>query len=76
VFSPRCVLMILLSSINLPGGVLRRRTDLDALQMRRYFVEGDLVSSEVQQFFGYSVCFCIVLFVLCVVVYLFVFACF
>lgn len=44
--------VLMLSSINLPGGVLRRRTDLDALQMRRYFVEGDLVSAEVQQFFG------------------------
>ena len=37
-----------LSAINLPGGVLRRRTDLDALQMRKYFVEGDLVVCEVQ----------------------------
>jgi exosome complex component RRP4 len=37
-----------LSSINLPGGVLRRRTDLDALQMREHFVEGDVVVCEVQ----------------------------
>ncbi len=53
--------VLMLSSINLPGGVLRRRTDLDALQMRRYFVEGDLVSSEVQQFFGCArqVCACV-----------------
>ena len=36
-----------LSSINLPGGVLRRRNDLDALNMRQHFVEGDLVVCEV-----------------------------
>ncbi|OAL22181.1 hypothetical protein AYO20_11222 [Fonsecaea nubica] len=38
-----------LSSINLPGGVLRRRTTADELQMRNYFQEGDLVVAEVQQ---------------------------
>jgi exosome complex component RRP4 len=38
-----------LSSINLPGGVLRRRTTNDELQMRNYFQEGDLVVAEVQQ---------------------------
>lgn len=38
-----------LSSINLPGGVLRRRTTNDELQMRSYFQEGDLVVAEVQQ---------------------------
>jgi exosome complex component RRP4 len=37
-----------LSSINLPGGVLRRRTTADELQMRSYFQEGDLVIAEVQ----------------------------
>lgn len=37
-----------LSSINLPGGVLRRRTTADELQMRTYFQEGDLVVAEVQ----------------------------
>jgi len=36
-----------LSSINLPGGVLRRRTTADELQMRKYFQEGDLVVAEV-----------------------------
>ena len=38
-----------LSSINLPGGVLRRRTTADELQMRQYFQEGDLLVAEVQQ---------------------------
>jgi exosome complex component RRP4 len=38
-----------LSSINLPGGVLRRRTTADELQMRNYFQEGDLLVAEVQQ---------------------------
>jgi exosome complex component RRP4 len=38
-----------LSSINLPGGVLRRRTTADELQIRNYFQEGDLLVAEVQQ---------------------------
>lgn len=38
-----------LSAINLPGGVLRRRTTADELQMRNYFQEGDLLVAEVQQ---------------------------
>lgn len=37
-----------LSAINLPGGVLRRRTTADELQMRMYFQEGDVVVAEVQ----------------------------
>lgn len=37
-----------MSSINLPGGTLRRRTANDELQMRRYFQEGDLLVAEVQ----------------------------
>ncbi|KIV96139.1 hypothetical protein PV10_00043 [Exophiala mesophila] len=41
-----------LSSINLPGGVLRRRTTADELQMRNYFQEGDLLVAEVQQVGG------------------------
>lgn len=36
-----------LSSINLPGGLLRRRTTADELQMRKYLQEGDLVVAEV-----------------------------
>lgn len=37
-----------MSSINLPGGALRRRTTADELQMRNYFQEGDLLVAEVQ----------------------------
>jgi exosome complex component RRP4 len=42
---------LLLSGVDLPGGVLRRRTHEDALQMRSLYVENDLISAEVQQFF-------------------------
>ena len=38
-----------LASINLPGGVLRRRSEEDELLMREYFCEGELISAEVQQ---------------------------
>ena len=38
----------MLSSVNLPGGVQRIHTYEDQLQMRSLFVEGDLVSGEVQ----------------------------
>ncbi|KAJ8325147.1 hypothetical protein BDV3_007282 [Batrachochytrium dendrobatidis] len=44
--------VLLLSSINLPGGVLRRKSESDELQMRTFFAEGDLLSAEVQAFFG------------------------
>ncbi|KAI9860429.1 MAG: exosome non-catalytic core subunit rrp4 [Trichoglossum hirsutum] len=37
-----------LSAINLPGGVLRKRTTTDELHIRSYFAEGDLVVAEVQ----------------------------
>lgn len=37
-----------LSAINLPGGVLRKRTDTDELQIRTFFSEGDLLVAEVQ----------------------------
>jgi exosome complex component RRP4 len=43
--------LLLLSAINLPGGVQRRRTTSDELNMRLFFVENDLISAEVQQFF-------------------------
>jgi len=43
---------LLLSSINLPGGVQRRRNEGDALQMRSFFAENDLISAEVQQFYS------------------------
>jgi len=41
-----------LSSINLPGGIQRRRTHSDERNMRSFFVENDLISAEVQQFFS------------------------
>jgi exosome complex component RRP4 len=37
-----------LSSINLPGGVLRRRSTQDEMMIRDYLKEGDLISAEVQ----------------------------
>lgn len=40
--------MLLLSSVNLPGGELRRRGVEDEKQMRKYLQEGDLISAEVQ----------------------------
>jgi exosome complex component RRP4 len=40
-----------LSSINLPGGILRKRTSVDELNIRSYFSEGELVVAEVQQLF-------------------------
>lgn len=41
--------VLLLSAVNLPGGVQRRRTYEDELNMRAFFKEGDLVSAEVQE---------------------------
>lgn len=41
---------LMLGSINLPGGALRRRTLEDQLQMRSLFTENDLVSAEVSSF--------------------------
>jgi exosome complex component RRP4 len=43
--------VLLLTSVNLPGGQQRRRTTEDQLQMRELYVEGDLISAEVQNFF-------------------------
>ena len=43
--------LLMLSSINLPGGEQRRRTAEDQLNMRHFYVEHDLVSAEVQAFF-------------------------
>lgn len=41
--------VLMLSAVNLPGGVQRRRTQEDELNMRSFFKEGDLVSAEVQE---------------------------
>ncbi|RKF73947.1 Exosome complex component rrp4 [Golovinomyces cichoracearum] len=38
-----------LSAINLPGGIQRKRTESDELQIRAFFSEGDLLIAEVQQ---------------------------
>ena len=38
--------------MNLPGGAQRRRTHEDQLQMRDLYVEGDLISAEIQQLYG------------------------
>lgn len=42
---------LLLSSVNLPGGELRRRSVEDEQMMRRYLQEGDLICAEVQSIF-------------------------
>jgi len=44
--------VLMLSSINLPGGVQRRKLESDELQMRNFFEEGDLLVAEVQAFFA------------------------
>lgn len=42
---------LLLSSINLPGGTLRKRTSVDELNIRSFFGEGELLVAEVQSLF-------------------------
>ncbi|KAB0800870.1 hypothetical protein PPYR_05224 [Photinus pyralis] len=44
--------LLLLSSVNLPGGELRRRSAEDEHMMRQYLQEGDLISAEVQNVFS------------------------
>uniref|UniRef100_A0A1B6MIS7 Uncharacterized protein n=1 Tax=Graphocephala atropunctata TaxID=36148 RepID=A0A1B6MIS7_9HEMI len=44
--------VLLLSSVNLPGGELRRRSTEDEQMMRKYLCEGDLISAEVQSIFS------------------------
>ncbi len=41
-----------LSAVNLPGGIQRRRTETDELQIRTFLAEGDLLVAEVQQLFA------------------------
>lgn len=41
-----------LSAINLPGGILRKRTAVDELNIRTFFTEGDLLVAEVQTIHG------------------------
>jgi exosome complex component RRP4 len=40
-----------LSAINLPGGILRKRTAVDELNIRTFFTEGDLLIAEVQNLY-------------------------
>lgn len=40
-----------LGSVNLPGGILRRKSEDDELQMREFLKEGDLLNAEVQSIF-------------------------
>lgn len=44
--------VLMLSSVNLPGGELRRRSEEDERLMRDYLSEGDLISAEVQAVFS------------------------
>lgn len=37
-----------LSSINLPGNIQRRKSELDELKMREFYSEGDVICAEVQ----------------------------
>jgi exosome complex component RRP4 len=39
-----------LSAVQLPGGIQRRRTSDDELNMRQLFKEGDVVVAEVRRF--------------------------
>eukprot|EP00035_Acanthoeca_spectabilis_P034300 m.28278 g.28278 ORF g.28278 m.28278 type:complete len:290 (-) comp6529_c0_seq1:900-1769(-) len=43
--------VLMLSSVNLPGGQLRRKSASDELLMRHMFVEGEVISAEVQSIF-------------------------
>lgn len=40
---------LMLTAIQLPDAAQRRRTHQDALEMRKFFVEGDILSAEVQK---------------------------
>lgn len=44
--------ILMLSSVNLPGGELRRRSAEDEQMMRDFLSEGDLISAEVQNVFS------------------------
>lgn len=44
--------VLMLGSVNLPGGILRRKSESDELQMRNFLKEGDLLNAEVQSIFS------------------------
>ncbi|KAK9473196.1 uncharacterized protein V1510DRAFT_363957 [Dipodascopsis tothii] len=46
--------ILMLGSINLPGGVLRRKSESDELNMRAFLKEGDLLNAEVQAVFSHG----------------------
>ena len=39
---------LMLSAVNLPGGIQRRRTNVDELNMRAMYIEGDAISVSAQ----------------------------
>jgi len=59
--------LLLLASVNLPGGIQRRRTQEDSLNMRSFFTENDLISvsaatkrarTQMARSCGISLCCC------------------
>lgn len=44
--------VLMLGSVNLPGGILRRKSDDDELQMREFLKEGDLLNAEIQTLYA------------------------
>lgn len=44
--------ILMLGSVNLPGGILRRKSESDELQMRNFLKEGDLLNAEVQSIYN------------------------
>ncbi|KAK9450277.1 uncharacterized protein V1518DRAFT_371427 [Limtongia smithiae] len=44
--------VLMLGSVNLPGGVQRRKSESDELQMRAFLKEGDLLNAEVQAIYS------------------------
>ena len=53
--------ILMLSSVNLPGGELRRRSAEDELLMREYLTEGDLISVSLKYFGDIGNLFCAIL---------------
>lgn len=44
--------ILMLGSVNLPGGILRRKSESDELQMRNFLKEGDVLNAEIQSIFS------------------------
>ena len=45
---------LMLSSINLPGGIQRRKSENDELQMRNFFAEGEILSVKTLRLLWFS----------------------